>query len=127
MGDTKLAILAGAWQGPFGAVFVLFAGAIQQILAAVVMAVLRISYPVPESVRAEIAELRELARGEGSEAAEAKALLEDDPMATSDEELGSGLLATRLPLGPFLVAACLELLVFRERIVQVAVTLFSPG
>jgi leader peptidase (prepilin peptidase)/N-methyltransferase len=125
-GDTLLAILAGAWQGPFGAVFVLFAGALQQVLAAVVMKVLGISYPVPPSVQAEIAELREAARSGGPDAAEAQALLDADPMAASEDEVGEGVLSARLPMGPFLAAACLELLVFRPSIVRAAERLFLP-
>lgn len=101
-GDVKLAILAGAWLGPLGAIFVLFAGALQSAVAALLMRVLHIQYPIPASVRADIDDLRQKAAA-GDE--EAKAVLAADPMAL---DLGDGVLTTRLPLGPFLALACAE-------------------
>jgi leader peptidase (prepilin peptidase)/N-methyltransferase len=119
-GDVKLVVLAGAWLGPLGAVFVLLAGAIQSMLAAVVMRVTRIQYGIPESVRAEIDELRAKAK-EGD--AEAKAMLAADPMALDVED---GVLTTRLPLGPFLALACAEYVFAKDQIVAVFDRFFAP-
>ena len=115
-GDAKLAILAGAWLGPFAAIFVLFGAAVQSVLAAVVMKVLGLSYPVPASVRAEIDDLR--ARAAAGDA-EAQELLDDDPMAADVGAEGeASVLTTRLPLGPFLVLACLEALFFHDALLE---------
>ncbi|MCL2725173.1 MAG: prepilin peptidase [Polyangiaceae bacterium] len=111
-GDAKLTLAAGAWFGAAGAIFVLFAGAVQSSLAALLMRVFGMSFPVPESVKAEIADLR--ARAEAGDA-EARALLADDPMAF-DAEPGSGFATARLPMGPFLVLGFFEFLLFREPI-----------
>jgi len=119
-GDVKLVVLAGAWLGPLGALFVLFAGALQSMLAAVVMRVTRIQYGIPESVRAEIDELRAKAK-EGD--AEAKAMLAADPMALDVED---GVLTTRLPLGPFLALACAEYVFAKDQIVAVFDRFFAP-
>ncbi len=119
-GDVKLLVLAGAWLGPLGAVFVLFAGAIQSILAAVLMRVTGIRYGIPESVRAEIDELREKAKAGD---AEAKEMLAADPMARDVEE---GVLTTRLPLGPFLALACAEYVFAKDQIVSVVERFFAP-
>ncbi len=104
LGDAKLLVMLGAWLGWQGALFAMFAGAVQSTLAAVAMRVSGVSYGVPPSVAAEIEDLRKRA-AEGDE--EAKAALEDDPMAA---EAGEGLLATRMPLGPFLALGAFEAL-----------------
>jgi leader peptidase (prepilin peptidase)/N-methyltransferase len=104
MGDAKLAVTAGAWLGLEGAFFVLFAGTLQQALCALFMRVLGLRYAIPESVRAEIEELRRRAAA-GDEGA--KAELADDPMAAERGDAGS-LRATTLPLGPFLVLSAIE-------------------
>lgn len=112
MGDTKLVVLAGAWHGVAGALFVLFAGAVQSVACALAMRAVGLKYAVPESVKAEIAELRaRVGRGD----ADAKAVFEDDPMAADARD---GVLATRLPLGPFLVVACLEFLFAGRKVVE---------
>jgi len=108
LGDAKLTLLAGAWHGAAGAMFVLFLGALQQALAAVVMRLLGITYDEPESVKAELVELR--ARAEAGDE-EARSELADDPMAG---EARDGTLGMRLPLGPFLALACVEVLFLRR-------------
>lgn len=115
LGDVKLIVLAGAWLGPFGAVFVVAASAIQAATAAVLMRLFGLSYSVPPSVVAEIDALRALADA-GDE--EARRALAADPMAPSEapDERGGGVLTTRLPLGPFLVLASLELFFARTAI-----------
>jgi len=127
LGDAKLALFAGAWLGAPGAVFVIFAGALQSALCAAIMRVLGVSFAVPASVQAEIAELRAKAAA-GDE--EARSLLADDPMAADvrkpDEQGDSGtgevaaesLATMRLPMGPFLVLACLEFVFARRQIME---------
>jgi leader peptidase (prepilin peptidase)/N-methyltransferase len=108
LGDAKLAVTAGAWLGLEGVVFVLFAGALQSVVAAGVMRLLRIRYDEPESVKAEIAALRTRAEA-GDEAARRE--LADDPMAGTARH---GTLGMRLPLGPFLALGCIEVLFLRR-------------
>lgn len=112
LGDAKLAIMAGAWHGMEGAVLVLFLGALQSAVAAVLMRIFGITFAVPESVRAEIEALR--ARAEAGDA-EAESELADDPMAAEQK---AGTLGMRLPLGPFLALACLEVLFSRRWLVD---------
>lgn len=81
MGDAKLLALAGAWYGWPGAVFTLFAGALQGTLYAGITRALGIKPKLPDAVIEDIKELERLAR-EGDEEAQ-KALLED-PL-TEDE------------------------------------------
>lgn len=112
MGDAKLALLAGAWHGAIGAPFVLLFGALQAALAAGVMRILGVSYPIPESVTAEIEGLR--ARAEAGDAA-AREELEADPMAA---DARSGVLGMRLPFGPFLALGCIEVLFLRRWMIE---------
>ncbi len=111
LGDAKLAILAGAWFGPIGAVLVLFGGVALMPLAAFALRAAGAPYQVPESVQADIAELRARAEAGDEEAARE---LEDDPMAA---DVADGALSARMPLGPFLALACLVLL-FTRRYVE---------
>ncbi len=100
LGDAKLLALAGAWFGWQGAVFVLFAAAVHGLLYVVVTKVLGIEHKLPASVLEDIAQLERDA-AEGDE--EAKQALLDDPLA----EANTG---ARMPFGPFLILACVELL-----------------
>lgn len=109
LGDAKLSIAAGAWLGIGGVFFMLMAGALQSVLAAVIMRALKLRYRVPASVLREVEELRARAAA-GDEAA--KAEMADDPMANPDALDADGVLATRLPLGPFLVLAAFEFVFF---------------
>jgi leader peptidase (prepilin peptidase)/N-methyltransferase len=102
LGDAKLTMLAGAWFGWPGVVFAIFAGALQATLAAGVLLVARGKIEEPESVRNDREELQRAA-GEGD--AEARKLLEEDPLAAPPEQ---GVLAARMPFGPFLCLAILE-------------------
>jgi leader peptidase (prepilin peptidase)/N-methyltransferase len=81
MGDAKLLALAGAWLGWPGALFVLFAGAVQGTLYAVVLRVLDIEMKLPQAVQEDIDELKRDAEA-GDE--EAKKALDEDPL-TEDE------------------------------------------
>ena len=111
VGDAKLAMLAGAWFGWPGAVFVLFAGAIQGTVAALVVFLVKGKIEEPEQVKADREELKKAA-AEGDE--EAKKALEEDPLGTEPEE---GLMAARLPFGPFLILGILEYLFVGRAIV----------
>jgi leader peptidase (prepilin peptidase)/N-methyltransferase len=129
LGDAKLAIVAGVWLGAPGVIFVVFAAAVQSTLCAAIMRVLGVELAVPASVTAEIAELR--AKAEAGDL-DARAALADDPMAADVGDAGGrgnrgvSLGMMRLPLGPFLVLACLEFLVARSPILAVFDRLVSP-
>ena len=102
LGDAKLVMLAGAWFGWMGAVFAVFAGALQASVAALAVLLVRGKLEEPESVRKDREELQRAAEA-GDE--EAKRALIEDPLATPP---GEGIMAARLPFGPFLCAAILE-------------------
>jgi leader peptidase (prepilin peptidase)/N-methyltransferase len=112
LGDAKLVMLAGAWFGWPGAVFAIFGGALQATLSALVLLGVRGKIDEPEAVRADREELRRAAAGGDAEAMKA---LEDDPLATEPEE---GLMAARLPFGPFLCLAIIEWMLAGDSIRQ---------
>jgi leader peptidase (prepilin peptidase)/N-methyltransferase len=116
LGDAKLLALAGAWFGWQGAVFVLFAGAIQGSLYALALRVLGIEHELPEAVKADIEELKKEAAAGDPEAIEA---LAGDPLA----EAHAG---PRMPFGPFLILGCLELLFASDWITAKLSPLFGP-
>jgi leader peptidase (prepilin peptidase)/N-methyltransferase len=111
-GDAKLTMLAGAWFGWPGAAFALFAGALQATLAAIAILIVRGRIDEPEAVRADREELHRAA-AEGD--AEAIKALEEDPLATAPAE---GLMAARLPFGPFLCLAIIEWMLGRDWILR---------
>jgi leader peptidase (prepilin peptidase)/N-methyltransferase len=137
LGDAKLAVFAGAWLGAPGAIFVVFAGAVQSALCAAIMRVLGLSFAVPPSVQAELAALRAQADA-GDE--EARSLLADDPMAadvasSADRAHSPGgarpgalsdIGTMRLPMGPFLVLGCLEFLFARRQILELFDRYIAP-
>jgi leader peptidase (prepilin peptidase) / N-methyltransferase len=102
LGDAKLVMLAGAWFGWPGAAFALFAGALQATLGAIVVLLVHGRIEEPEAVRQDRAELRRAA-DQGD--TEALAALAADPLATPPDE---GLMAARMPFGPFLCLAIIE-------------------
>lgn len=102
LGDAKLMMLAGAWFGWPGAAFALFAGAIQATIAAAVILLVRGKIEEPDAVRADRDELLRAAAGGDSEAQKA---LDEDPLGKPPEE---GLMAARLPFGPFLCLSTIE-------------------
>ena len=106
LGDAKLLALVGAWFGWEGALFALFAGAIQGTLASLVVVARKGKIEEPASVVAE----REAALAEG-EPLDA----ENDPVALPPEP---GLGGARVPFGPFLVIAALEFLLFGHVLLQ---------
>jgi leader peptidase (prepilin peptidase)/N-methyltransferase len=102
LGDAKLVMLAGAWFGWPGAAFALFGGALQATLVAVVLVLVQGKIEEPEAVKADREELQRAAAEGDKEAIEA---LADDPLA---EPPGEGIMAARMPFGPFLCLAIIE-------------------
>ncbi len=113
LGDAKLLALAGAWFGWPGALFVLGAGAVQGAIGTGVLLLTRGKIEDPEAVKREreaiLAEIEALPEDERKEALEE---WNRDPIA---HEAGEGLRA-RIPFGPFLVLAVLELVLFEAKI-----------
>jgi leader peptidase (prepilin peptidase)/N-methyltransferase len=102
LGDAKLTMLAGAWFGWPGAAFTLFAGAMQATVTALIVYALKGKLEEPETVRKDREEIQQAA-AEGDE--DAQRILREDPLAVEPEE---GILAARLPFGPFLCLALIE-------------------
>lgn len=124
LGDAKLTMLAGAWFGWVGAIFVLFAGAIQGTLTTLLLFALRGRIEEPEAVTREREELRaEIEAAEGEERAQLEAELAADPVGSEPEP---GLGAARISFGPFLVLGILELLLFEAPIRAQFEELFRP-
>lgn len=121
LGDAKLLALAGAWFGWPGALFVLGAGAIQGAVGTGVLLLARGKIEDPEAVQREreaiLAEIEALPEDERKEALEE---WNKDPIA---QEAGSGLRA-RIPFGPFLALAVIELAIFQT---QISGTLLPGG
>lgn len=115
LGDAKLLMLAGAWFGWGGALFVLGAGAIQGTLAAIATLLLQGKIEEPEAVRAEREAIRaELAAMSPEERAEAEKELAEDPLADEPDE---GFGQARIAFGPFLILATLEFLLIGRDII----------
>jgi leader peptidase (prepilin peptidase)/N-methyltransferase len=108
VGDAKLVMLAGAWFGWPGAAFALFAGAFQATVAAAVILVVRGKIEEPDAVRADRDELQRAAAGGDAEAQKA---LDEDPLGAPP---GEGVMAARIPFGPFLCLATIEWLLAGE-------------
>jgi len=134
LGDAKLLALAGAWFGWPGTVFALFGGAIHGTLYVIVTRLFGIETKLPDAVLEDIAEL-EKAAAEGDD--EAKKALAEDPLTeehnpfillffkrlfgiqpaeptadeTSEEPAEDAKTQhARIPFGPFIILAILELL-----------------
>jgi leader peptidase (prepilin peptidase)/N-methyltransferase len=110
LGDAKLVMLAGAWFGWHGAVFAVFAGAIQASAAVLVLLLVHGTIDEPESVRND---RDELVRAADAGDEEAKQALEQDPLGTAPPK---GIMSARLPFGPFLCVAILEWMLAGTRI-----------
>jgi leader peptidase (prepilin peptidase)/N-methyltransferase len=104
LGDAKLLMLTGAWFGWIGVAFTLFAGALQGSFAAGAILLAKGKIDEPEAVVRDREELQRAA-AEGDE--EAKRMIEEDPLATSQAD---GIGQSRLPFGPFLIMGILEFL-----------------
>jgi leader peptidase (prepilin peptidase)/N-methyltransferase len=116
LGDAKLLALGGAWFGWEGAVFVLFAGAFQGSLYALALRIFGIEHALPDAVKEDIEQLQKDAEAGDQEAIEA---LAEDPLA----EAHAG---PRMPFGPFLILAILELLFAGPWITDKLAPLFGP-
>jgi leader peptidase (prepilin peptidase) / N-methyltransferase len=112
LGDAKLVMLAGAWFGLFGVFYTLLAGAMQSLVGAVILYAVLGKIEEPEAVRKDREELQKAAAEGDKEAAE---ILAEDPIGEAPEE---GFMAARIPFGPFLILAALELMFFGERIAR---------
>lgn len=120
LGDAKLLVFVGAWLGVVGVLVALFLGAVAMIACALLFRVARVRVEAPRSVRAEIDALRARAdRGD----AEARAELEDDPMASPVED---GVLTTRLPFGPFLSLGALVAALAPETVTRALAWVAGP-
>jgi len=125
LGDAKLMLLAGAWFGWGGALFVLGAGAIQGTLVAIVTLLARGKIEEPEAVRAEREQIQaELAAMTEEERAAAEKELEDDPLM---EEAGEGVGQARMAFGPFLALATLECLLLGRDILGAYLAWIDAG
>lgn len=157
MGDAKLLALAGAWFGWPGTVFVLIAGALQGTIYAGVTSALGIEQKLPDAVLADIAELEAAAANGDEEAKRALAedpLTEDEDDAfivdffrrvlalpekeeepelegpPTEEELVESSAEEhrlRIPFGPFLILAILELLFAGDWLRLHVFTMVWPG
>ena len=136
LGDAKLLLLAGAWFGWPGVIITILAGSVQGTLYAGVAKLFGIEPKLPDAVLADIAELEKQAAA-GDE--EAKKALAEDPLTEDENDafivkffrrlFGIAEPApepelegppeeadlpepprARLPFGPFLILALLELL-----------------
>ncbi|WP_433931944.1 A24 family peptidase [Sorangium cellulosum] len=125
LGDAKLLMLAGAWFGWGGALFVLGAGAVQGSLVAIAMLLLRGSIEEPEAVRLEREQIRaELAAMTPEERAAAEEELAQDPLA---DEPGEGFGQARIAFGPFLALATLEYLLAGRDVLEAYFTWIDAG
>ena len=108
MGDAKLVALAGAWFGWVGAMFALFAGAVQGTVGALGILLIRGRIDEPAAVREEKQQvLQELDQMRPEERDAALEALARDPLY---EPNAPGIGRARIAFGPFLVLAILEYL-----------------
>jgi leader peptidase (prepilin peptidase) / N-methyltransferase len=108
LGDAKLLMLAGAWFGWEGALFVLGAGAVQGTLVALPLLLFKGKIDEPEAVQREREEMKkEMETLPPEERAELTRELAADPLA---EEAGPGMGQARIAFGPFLSLASIECL-----------------
>jgi leader peptidase (prepilin peptidase) / N-methyltransferase len=110
-GDALLVAMAGAWFGWRGVLFVLFAGAIQGTIAALLVMVFRGRIDEPEAVKEEREAIRKEIEALPEEEREAamKEWREADPLA---DEAEPGAMRARIPFGPFLCLATIEYMLF---------------
>jgi leader peptidase (prepilin peptidase) / N-methyltransferase len=112
LGDAKLLALAGAWFGGGGVLFVLFAGALQGTLLAMATLLSGRRLEEPAAVRAEREQFQDQLRtANPAEREELERILELDPVLREPDGTSLG---ARVPFGPFLVLALIELTLFYE-------------
>jgi leader peptidase (prepilin peptidase)/N-methyltransferase len=117
LGDAKLLMLAGAWFGWAGALFVLSLAAVQGTLAVLGLLLARGQIEEPAAVRAERAVIAaEIAKLPEDERDAAEREWRADPLA---EPPTAGWGKARVAFGPFLVLGTLEVLLLGpERIME---------
>jgi leader peptidase (prepilin peptidase)/N-methyltransferase len=118
LGDAKLLMMTGTFFGVFGVMWTLLAGAVQGTLGAFALWLLRGKIDLPEGVKEELEVLRKAAEAGDKEA---KEILEEDPLAEADAKGQQGM---RMAFGPFLALGFIELMLFRQPIVEWAQQLF---
>jgi leader peptidase (prepilin peptidase)/N-methyltransferase len=124
LGDAKLLMLAGAWFGWPGTLFVLSAGAVQGTLVVLPLLLFKVKIEEPEAVKREREEMKkELEAMSPEERAEAEKELAADPLA---EEAGEGLGQIRMPFGPFLSLATIECLLFGRDMLRAYLSWLGP-
>lgn len=124
LGDAKLLALAGAWFGGGGVLFVLFIGAFQGTLVAVAAMLSGRRLEEPASVLAERQQFHEeLSAADPEQRAELERLLELDPILREPDGTSLG---ARVPFGPFLALALIELALFYEPISAAAEAWLLP-
>lgn len=125
LGDAKLLMVAGAWFGWTGAVFVLLAGAVQGTIAALALLLVRGRIEEPEAVRRERQEILDriaaIEDPKEREAAEKEAA--EDPIFEAVEGAGQA----RIAFGPFLALATIEYLLFGKLLLEGALQWLVPS
>ncbi len=110
LGDAKLMALAGAWFGPWGVLFTLYAGAMQGTVFAGISWLTRGKLEEPTAVREQREELLQaISEATGQEKVDLQKELDDDPLGRPPEESPA-----RIAFGPFLALALIELMLFYE-------------
>lgn len=108
LGDAKLLMLAGAWFGTSGLLFVLGAAAVQGALVAIAVLLAKGRIDEPDAVQQEREQWRqELAALPAEQRAERERELQHDPLALPPD---AGWGKARIAFGPFLILATLEVL-----------------
>jgi leader peptidase (prepilin peptidase) / N-methyltransferase len=126
LGDAKLLLLAGAWFGWDGALFVLGAGAVQGTIATIGILLARGRIDEPEAVKREREEVRaELAAMSPEERAEAEKELAGDPVLSEEPPEGVG--QARMAFGPFLMLGILECLLIGRDVLSSYVGWIDPS
>jgi len=126
LGDAKFTMLAGAWLGPFGALFVTLAAYVQAAIVSVLMRLLKRQFRIPASVIASLEDLRERAlHGD----ADAQAILEADPLAAAwlTREGSTQNTTTAVPMGPLFTTACVAYAAAPDAIQKAAASLFGSS
>ena len=125
LGDAKLLMVAGAWFGWSGIVFVLLAGAVQGTIVAAILLLVRGRIEEPEAVRREreetLARIAAIEDPQEREAAEEEAAR--DPIFEPTEGVGQ----TRIAFGPFLALATIEYLLFGKLLLEGTLQWLVPG
>ena len=125
LGDAKLLMLAGAWFGWEGALFVLGAGAMQGTLVAIPILLFKGKIEEPEAVQRDREEMKkDMESMSPEERAELEKELAADPLA---EEAGPGLGQARIAFGPFLSLAVIECLLLGRDVLRAYLPWVGPS